>query len=221
MFGRAGGADVRSHSPPQLRLPMMRCIEQRRRAVGVVGAVAVGAECPVFDQPRALRGVAVEQVGETTSEGPLLRVRATGTGHRHRAGGQHIEHGPREPRQTPRVALGIRVEAGVAERAGHEPTGEQELDVRADAVAAARRVGAQAVAQAHHRRIADADRRHRHDIGRERVGGCGRKHVGEGIEQGAEFVGVVEREHLVVNATGAVRCDWSRVDFQCGSLAVG
>ena len=170
-FRRARCIDVLAHLSPETRLPEVAGIQRRELAILEERAVGVLAERPRRDECRALAGVLVEEVGDAPRERPRVSPGAgactsAAIGRPREQRGLRLEdlqHGPREPLDRPRVIVGCRR----AERTCNELTGEQEVHVRNDPVAAAG--AAEAGTERSHDRICRSGGRNGHHVRGERV----------------------------------------------------
>ncbi len=172
-LGGARRAEVGAQPAPQVRLPRRPGSQRRARAVVV----------PPFGPPqhhlRALRGVRGEQARDVLGgahpprAARVVLVRSRPQVPRERCGPRlaearvdDVHDVPDQPGRVPGVVLGTDAEDGRHRLRDHPPRGV-EPHVRADAVTG--RAGAQPVRQALRHPALDAPRRHRDDLGRERV----------------------------------------------------
>ncbi len=188
MLGRVGLADALAHGAEQLELPRHRGVEWADQlAIAAHRAVPRYARRPLRQDAGAVRGVLVEEVGDVAGDDVLTgsgarRGRAPAR-HADAAVAEHVDHGPREAGDRPRI-VGVGDGRVEAERHRREAVGEREGDVGGDAAAAG---------EVPPHPVAHPRGRHGDDLGRERIG----QRFGE---RGHELVGERPQPRAVEHA---------------------
>ena len=184
-------ADPRAQGPPQLRLPAQ-----------VRGHVRVVARAPGVEQLGPVGGVGVEQPGDVRDHrepaARPLQMSGQGSAPRPaRAGVDDLQERPHRPGGVPGVVVGGHPR-GALDGGGHHLAGGGEGDVRAHAVAPPRR-RAEPVRQAVREPALHPARRHRDDLGGERVRRRLGDEVGQRVGQGVRALGPVQVQHGVTD----------------------
>ncbi len=188
-LGRARLPDPRAQCSPELGLPPLarlpRPAAHHVRAVHAVTVEQVGDVAHDAEPPRRLVGVGASALQVALQRGQpwLLQARV-----------DHLEQGPDRALGQPRIV--VRLDAGRrGHRAEDEPARERELDVGAHAVVALRARRPEPRREPLGQPSLDPARRHRDDLGRERVRERLEQRVREPVRQAVGAFGSVDVEH--------------------------